>query len=369
MACCAAAAAVSVGCQWSIIEHIPMSYLPSYRKQWLLMPQASYPISSSLGHFPIVRNRAEWTKKWTNFHFRSVNRRTFNHNSIRRNPSRSDTFLSITVSISLSFPRWLSGCAHPSSSRTDRCKCTQASSFRRYSLRCYRAFVSTFHASIPTIWMIFLLNIVPCWPRTIHLVVTMTSMVGSIISNAKSPTTSKLFGGLFKMWFNCENSTKHSVQRMLIWRRKSRTSTRRKKCSTRFSKATKLTELKCKTSSVSRSEFFVVQEKDAFAVDLDRLSAKISAQALALKENNAKITNYEKELARVIISCEGIFHFIFSVSLASGTTFSIRCVSSNDTNTRNRIDGDEGTFEQGRRIRRNSSTARTGDWETRIHDQ
>ena len=34
---------------------------------------------------------------------------------------------------------------------------------------------------------------------------------------------------------------------------------------------------------------------------LDRLSAKISAQALELKENNAKVTNYEKELARVSI--------------------------------------------------------------------
>ena len=32
---------------------------------------------------------------------------------------------------------------------------------------------------------------------------------------------------------------------------------------------------------------------------LDRLSAKISAQQLELKENFAKINNYEKELARV----------------------------------------------------------------------
>ena len=32
---------------------------------------------------------------------------------------------------------------------------------------------------------------------------------------------------------------------------------------------------------------------------LDRLSAKISAQQLELKENYAKINNYEKELARV----------------------------------------------------------------------
>lgn len=33
--------------------------------------------------------------------------------------------------------------------------------------------------------------------------------------------------------------------------------------------------------------------------NLDRLSAKISAQGLELKENFVKINNYEKELARV----------------------------------------------------------------------
>ena len=44
---------------------------------------------------------------------------------------------------------------------------------------------------------------------------------------------------------------------------------------------------------------------------LDRLSAKVSAQALELKENHIKINNYEKELARVNKIKIKFYSFIF----------------------------------------------------------
>jgi hypothetical protein len=50
--------------------------------------------------------------------------------------------------------------------------------------------------------------------------------------------------------------------------------------------------------SKKKSLLFFFSFKNLFNY-LDRLSAKISLQALELKENYAKINNYEKELARV----------------------------------------------------------------------
>jgi hypothetical protein len=60
----------------------------------------------------------------------------------------------------------------------------------------------------------------------------------------------------------------------------------------------KLIKLKCKIYLVreNKSSFFLFNN---LLNNLDRLSAKISAQTLELKENYAKINNYEKELARV----------------------------------------------------------------------
>ena len=248
--------------------------------------------------------------------------------------------------------------AHSTSvSRCGTARCKSLCRFYRVSIMSIcRVFVFVFHASIPMTWTISQRNIVRCWQPTILHVVKTISMAGSITSNVKFRCTNKRFDGLFKMWRSCVVNTRHWQKPMQICARKSRTSIRKRRCSTRSSKEINSTKTKFKTSSVRQSSNFFRKTQHASIIDfLDRLNARISSQALELKENHVKIDNYEKELARV--SPIAILQTRLPSLSEKWIASAIWCIGAQSWCSRNRNEVDQRSFERCARVGRNSASA------------